>query len=140
MAKNKNINRKYHLFDAEKKTIGRLSTEIVKVLRGKNKVDFTPNIDAGDFAVVINTDKIRPTGGKLEGKIYYHFSGYPGGISSITLKDQIKKDSTKVIKDAVYGMLPKNKLRDRMMTRLLIYKDEKHSHKIEINPNTKSSH
>lgn len=132
MPKNKNILRKYHLFDAEKKTIGRLSTEIVKILRGKNKVDFTPNIDAGDFAVVINSDKISPTGGKLEGKIYYHFSGYPGGISSINLKDQIKKDSTKVIKDAVYGMLPKNKLRDRMMTRLLVYKDEKHSHKIEI--------
>ncbi len=132
MSKNKNILRKYHLFDAEKKTIGRLSTEIVKVLRGKNKVDFTPNVDAGDFAVIINSDKIKATGGKMDGKVYYSFSGYPGGISSITLKDQIKKDSTKVIKDAVYGMLPKNKLRDRMMTRLLIYKDENHSHKIEI--------
>jgi large subunit ribosomal protein L13 len=137
MPKNKNILRKYHLFDAEGKTIGRLSTEIVRVLRGKNKVDFTPNIDAGDFAVVINCDKIKPTGGKMGGKIYYHFSGYPGGLSSITLKDQLKKDSTKVIKAAVYGMMPKNKLRDRMMARLLTYKDEKHSHKTEINPNTK---
>jgi large subunit ribosomal protein L13 len=132
MPNNKNILRKYHLFDAEGKTIGRLSTEIVRVLRGKNKVTFTPNIDAGDFAVVINTDKIKPTGGKLEGKVYHSFSGYPGGLSSITLKDQIIKDSTKVIRDAVYGMMQKNKLRDRMMTRLLIYKDDKHMHKIEI--------
>lgn len=132
MPKDKQILRKYHLFNAEGKTIGRLSTEIVKVLRGKNKVDFTPNIDAGDFAVIVNSDKLKPTGGKLEGKVYYHFSGYPGGLSSITLKEQLKKDSTKVIKSAVYGMMPKNKLRDRMMTRLFIYKDEKHPHKIEI--------
>lgn len=128
----KPIDRKYHLFDAEGKTLGRLATEIAKVLRGKNKVDFTPHIDAGDLAVVINSDKIKVTGNKLDGKIYYHFSGYPGGITAIKLKDQLAKDSRKVIKDALWGMLPKNKLRDRMMTRLLIYKDGKHTHKIEI--------
>lgn len=126
------IDRKYHLFDAEGKTLGRLATEIAKVLRGKNKVDFTPHIDAGDLAVVINSDKVKVTGNKLDGKIYYHFSGYPGGITAIKLKDQLEKDSRKVIKDALWGMLPKNKLRDRMMTRLLIYKDDKHTHKIEI--------
>ncbi len=128
----KNIQRKYHLFDAEGRVIGRLATEIVKVLRGKDKVDFTPNIDGGDIVVVINTDKLVATGNKLEGKIYHSFSGYPGGVSSITLKDQMKKDSTKVIKSAVYGMLPKNKLRDRMMTRLHIYKDAIQEHKIEV--------
>jgi large subunit ribosomal protein L13 len=128
----KPIDRKYHLFDAEGKTLGRLATEIATVLRGKNKVDFTPHIDAGDLAVVINSDKIKVTGNKMEGKIYYHFSGYPGGITAIKLKDQITKDSRKVIKDALWGMLPKNKLRNRMMTRLLIYKDDKHTHKIEI--------
>jgi large subunit ribosomal protein L13 len=128
----KAINRKYHLFDAQSKTLGRLATQIATVLRGKNKVDFTPHIDGGDFAVVINSDKIKVTGNKLEGKIYYHFSGYPGGITSIKLKDQLQKDSRKVIKDALWGMLPKNKLRNRMMTRLLIYKDDKHTHKIEI--------
>lgn len=109
-----------------------MATEIVKVLRGKNKVDFTPHIDAGDFAVVINSDKIAVLGGKENKKIYHRFSGYPGGISSIKLKDQIVKDSRVVIKDTLYGMLPKNKLRDRMMTRLLVYKDDKHTHKIEI--------
>ena len=128
----KSIQRKYHLFDAEGKTVGRLATQISTVLRGKNKVDFTPHIDAGDFAVVINTDRIIATGNKMEGKIYHHFSGYPGGVSDISLKDQIKKDSRKVIVAAVTGMLCKNKLRDKMLTRLLVYKGAEHKHKIEI--------
>ena len=126
----KTINRKYNLFDAEKETLGRLATKIATVLRGKNKADFTPNIDGGDFAVVINSDKLQVTGNKMEGKIYHYFSGYPRGIRSVKLKDQMEKDSTKVIQSAVYGMLPKNKLRNPMMKRLLIYKDEKHPHKI----------
>jgi len=126
------INRKYHLFDAENKVVGRLATEIVKVLRGKNKVNFTPNIDGGDITVVVNADKIKVTGSKIEGKVYRHFSGYPGGLVTISLKDQLEKDSRKIIERAVYNMLPKNKLRDRMMTRLKIYKDTKHDHKIEI--------
>ena len=128
----KNINRKYHLFDAEGKTPGRLATQMAIILRGKNKVDFTPHIDAGDIVVVINSDKMQVLGGKDDKKVYHHFSGYPGGISSIKLKDQMVKDSRKVISDAVYGMLCKNKLRDRMMNRLLIYKDDKHENKIEV--------
>ncbi|PIR73312.1 MAG: 50S ribosomal protein L13 [Candidatus Moranbacteria bacterium CG10_big_fil_rev_8_21_14_0_10_35_21] len=128
----KKIERRFVLFDADGKILGRLSTEIATVLRGKNKVDFAPHIDAGDFAVVINADKITVTGNKMEGKIYHTFSGYPGGIRSIKLKDQLIKDSRMVIKDAVYGMLPKNKLRDRMMPRLLVYKDEKHDHRIDL--------
>lgn len=132
MPKRKAINRKYHLFDANEKVIGRMATEISAVLRGKNKVDFAPNIDAGDFVVVINSDKILATGQKSEGKIYYRFSGYPGGITATKLKDQMEKDSKKVVWHAVYGMLPKNKLRDKMIKRLLIYKDDKHDHKIEI--------
>ena len=128
----KSIERKYHLFNAEGKVLGRLATEISLVLRGKGKVDFTPNVDGGDFVVVINSDKVAVTGNKKEGKIYNHFSGYPGGISSIKLKDQLIKDSTKVIQSAVYGMLCKNKLRDKMMPRLLIYKNAQHSHKIDI--------
>jgi large subunit ribosomal protein L13 len=107
-----------------------MATKIATVLRGKNKVDFVQNIDAGDFAVVINSDKLQVTGNKLEGKVYHHFSGYPGGVRSIALKDQIERDSTKVIAAAVYGMLPKNKLRNPMMKRLLIYKDGEHPHKI----------
>jgi len=126
----KTINRKYHLFDAKKENLGRMATKIATVLRGKNKVDFTPNIDGGDFAVVINSDNLQVTGNKLDGKLYHHYSGYPGGIRSVKLKDQIEKDSREVIKTAVYGMLSKNKLRDLMIKRLLIYKDDKHEHKI----------
>jgi large subunit ribosomal protein L13 len=121
--------RQYHLFDAQGKVLGRMATEIAKILDGRNKVDYTPNIDGGDFVVVINADKIRVTGNKLEGKIYHHFSGYPGGISSISLKNLLKKDSKKVIQNAVYGMLPKNKLRDKMMLRLYVYADAQHNHK-----------
>lgn len=128
----KAIERKYHLFDANGKILGRLSTEVALILRGKNKVDFTPNIDGGDFVVVINSDKVAVTGKKMEDKIYHHYSGYPGGITSIKLKDQMEKDSRKVIIHSIYNMLAKNKLRKKMMTRLLIYKDEKHSHKIGI--------
>jgi len=125
--------RQYHLFDAQGKILGRLATEIAKTLDGRNKVDYTPHIDGGDIAIVINADKIRVTGNKLEGKIYHSFSGYPGGISSIALKDLLKKDSGKVIKNAVYGMLPKNKLRDKMMLRLHVYAGAEHNHKnIEV--------
>lgn len=126
------MTRKYHLFDAQNKVLGRLSTEVAKVLSGRNNVDYTPHIDGGDFVVIINSDKIRVTGNKLEGKMYHRFSGYPGGITSIALKDLLKKDSRKVIQNAVYGMLPKNKLRSPMMKRLLVFKDATHDHKIDI--------
>jgi large subunit ribosomal protein L13 len=126
------INRKYHLFNAEGKVLGRLATEVATILRGKNKVDFTPHIDAGDFVVITNADKIKVTGSKSEGKIYHRFSGYPGGITSTPLKDMMAKDSRKVINSAVYHMLPKNKLRDKMINRLLVYTDDTHSHKIDI--------
>lgn len=128
----KKIERKYHLFDAKGKILGRLSTEAALILRGKNKVDFTPNVDGGDFVVVINADQVAVTGKKMDDKIYHRFSGYPGGITSVKLKEQMAKDSRKVIEHSIYHMLAKNKLRNRMMTRLLIYKDEKHSHKIDI--------
>ena len=128
----KKIIRIYHLFDASGKILGRLSTEIALILRGKNKVDFTPNVDGGDFVVVINCDKIAVTGKKMDDKIYHRFSGYPGGITSVKLKEQMAKDSRKVITHSIYNMLAKNKLRIPMMTRLLVYKDEKHTHKIDI--------
>lgn len=130
--KAKIIKRKYQLFDAQGKILGRLAAEIATVLRGKDKKDFSPHIDGGDVVVVINSDGVKVTGKKEKDKIYHSFSGYPGGISSISLGDQLKKDSRKLINMAVYGMLCKNKLRDRMMTRLLIYKDSKHDHKIDF--------
>jgi large subunit ribosomal protein L13 len=123
---------KYHLIDAEGKILGRLATQAAKILRGKEKSDFSPHIDNGDSVVVINSDKIEVTGNKKQSKIYHRFSGYPGGITSISLEKQMKKDSRKVMWNAIYGMLPKNKLRKRMLRRLFIYKDEKHGHKIEI--------
>jgi len=126
------MERKYHLFDADGKVLGRMATEIAKLLSGRTKVNYTAHIDAGEFVVVINAEKIRVTGNKLEGKIYHRYSGYPGGISSIALKDLLKKDPAKVIQNAVYGMLPKNKLRNEMMKRLLVYRDAEHKHKIDV--------
>jgi large subunit ribosomal protein L13 len=127
------MKRQYHLFDAQGKVLGRLATEIAKVLSGRNKVDHTPHIDGGDFVVVINASKVRVTGKKLTDKIYHKFSGYPGGISSIAFGDLLEKDPRKVIQNAVYGMLPKNKLRDKMMLRLHVYGGEEHGHKnIEV--------
>lgn len=120
------MNRKYFVIDAQGKILGRLAAQAATVLSGKRKVDFAPHIDGGDFVVVINTDGIVATGKKGDQKMYHRFSGYPGGITSISLKDQMKKDSRKVIESAVYGMLPKNKLRDPMMTRLLLYKNADH--------------
>lgn len=126
-------NRQYHLFDAEGKVLGRLATEIAKTLSGRNKVDYVPHIDGGDFVIVVNAEKIKVTGNKMDDKIYHKFSGYPGGISSIALKDLLKKDCGKVIQNAVYGMLPKNKLRDKMMLRLNVFGGSEHtSKKIDI--------
>ena len=125
--------RQYHLFDAEGKVLGRLATEIAKTLSGRNKVDYTPHIDGGDFAIVINADKIRVTGNKLEDKLYHKYSGYPGGITTIALKDLLKKDSRQVINKAVFGMLPKNKLRAKMMLRLRVFTGAEHDQKtIEV--------
>jgi large subunit ribosomal protein L13 len=132
MEKKKPISRKYHLFDAQGKVLGRLATEIARVLSGKGKVDFAPHLDKGDFVVVVNTDGLIVTGNKREGKVYHRFSGYPGGVTSIAFKDQMKKDSRKVLHQAVYGMLPKNKLRDRMINRLLLYKNAEHTHTIHV--------
>lgn len=131
MAKTKHIiDRKYHLFDAQGKVLGRLATGIARILMGKHKTDYAPHIDGGDFVVVANTDGLTVTGNKSKQKIYHRFSGYPSGITSITLGDQMKKDSRKVLWQAVYNMLPKNSLRDRMLKRLLIHKDSDHKQKV----------
>lgn len=126
------MERKIHLFDAKGKVLGRLATEVARVLSGKNKVDFTPHIDGGDIVVIINTEKIEVTGNKMDDKIYHRFSGYPGGITSIALKDLLEKDATKVMMNAVNGMLPKNKLRDRMMKRLHPIVGTEHQYKIDV--------
>ena len=123
---NTNTERNWHVFDASEENFGRLSTKIAMLLRGKNKATFTPHIDAGDNVVVINSDKLKFTGNKALGKIYYAHSGYLGGMKETSLEDQIKKDSREVINSAVFGMLPKNKLRNEMMKRLRVFKGAEH--------------
>ena len=129
---NEEKNPEYIIFDAEGKILGRLATEIAIVLSGKRKVDFQPNIGGSDWAIVINSDKVRLSGTKAKKKIYWKHSGYPGGISAINFADLIKKDSTKVIELAVKGMLPKNKLSREAMKRLRIFKGENHNFNRQI--------
>lgn len=124
--KTKPIQRKWHIFDASEESFGRLASKIATLLRGKNKVSFTPHIDNGDYVVVVNTDNLKYTGNKDGKKIYYSHSWYLGGLKEITLGKQIEKDSRMVIKMAVYGMLPKNKLREQMIKRLNIYANSEH--------------
>ena len=129
ISEEKKPERGWHLFDASEESFGRMASKVAVLLRGKNKVSFTPHIDDGDYVVVINSDNLKYTGNKGEGKIYYSYSGYMGGLKEISLKNKIKKDSRDVIKKAVYGMLPKNKLRDEMVKRLKVYKDENYLEK-----------
>ena len=125
------MKRKYYQIDAQGKILGRMAVEIAGILIGNRKVDYVPNQDNGDWVVIINADKVRVTGNKEKGKIYHRYSGYPGGLKEITFKKQLKKDSRSIIEKAVKGMLPKNKLQRSMLKRLLVYKDDQHSHKID---------
>ena len=123
----KSNNPEYIVFDAKGEILGRLATKIAKTLSGKNRVDFQPNVGGSDWAIVINSDKVRLSGSKAKKKIYWKHSGYPGGITSISFEDLIKKDSTKIIEMAVKGMLPKNKLCREAMKRLRVFKGENHN-------------
>lgn len=120
------IKRNWHLIDLSGKTLGRVSTQIAVLLIGKNKASYSPNMDDGDFVVVINAADIVVTGKKLAEKKYYRHSGFPGGLREESLGDLMKRDPRKVIERAVKGMLPKNKLQDVRLGRLKVYKDEKH--------------
>ncbi|MBL7053320.1 MAG: 50S ribosomal protein L13 [Candidatus Portnoybacteria bacterium] len=113
-----------HKIDAKNQILGRLAVQVANLLRGKNKPEFVPYKDMGDEVLVYNTDKIRLTGKKEDQKIYYHHSGYPGGIKEVPFKKAMEKDSREVIKKAVYGMMPKNKLRDRIIKKLKLQKEE----------------
>ncbi len=126
------MERQYHLFDAKNYVLGRLSTEIAKILSGKNKVNYTPNIDGGDGVVVINAEKINLTGNKENDKKYYSHSGYMGGINETTVKELRKNNPEEILRKAVVGMLPKNKLGSQMQKRLFIYVGEKHNKNINI--------
>jgi large subunit ribosomal protein L13 len=125
------IQREWFVIDAKDQTLGRLATQIAQLLRGKHKPIFAPHVDVGDFVIVINCEKIHVTGKKLDEKIYYRHSQYPGGLKARTLRQQLDKFPDRVIHDAVKGMLPKNKLGRKMIKKLKIYTGEKHPHQAQ---------
>ncbi len=128
MAKAENTERKWVLVDAEGKVLGRMATEIAAILRGKTKPTYTPHMDSGDFVVVINAEKVALTGRKWFQKMYYHHSGYPGGIKSITAEKLRQKRPEEIIRKAVWGMLPKNRLGRKLIKKLKVYAGPDHPH------------
>lgn len=131
VAKEHEIEKKWHLIDANDKVLGRLATEIANLLRGKNKPIFTPHMDSGDYVVVVNADKVVLTGGKLEKKMYYRHSGYVGGLKKATAKEILQKRPENLIRFAVKGMLPKTSLGRRQLTKLKIYAGPDHPHQAQ---------
>ena len=129
--KRADIERKWHLFDASDKTLGRLATRIASFLMGKHKPIFSPHLDTGDFVVVINADKVHITGNKAKQKLYYRHSGYPGGLKSISLEKMMQTNPTRVIEHAVNGMLPHTRLGASMKKRLRVYAGETHPHPVQ---------
>ena len=131
MASPATIDRKWYVVDATDMTLGRLASEIAKVLRGKNKAIFTPHIDTGDYVIVINAEKIAVTGKKLDHKIYYHHSDYVGGMKETTLREMMAKKPERVIELAVKGMLPKGPLGRQMLKKLHVYAGSEHKHEAQ---------
>ncbi|MBQ7944164.1 MAG: 50S ribosomal protein L13 [Lachnospiraceae bacterium] len=128
MASPATIDRKWYVVDATDMTLGRLASEVAKVLRGKNKAIFTPHIDTGDYVIVINAEKIKVTGKKMDQKIYYHHSDYVGGMKEATLREKLNKKPEEVIELAVKGMLPKGPLGREMYKKLFVYAGSEHKH------------
>ena len=128
MASPSTIEREWYVVDATGHTLGRLASEVASVLRGKNKPQFTPHVDTGDYVIVVNAEKIKVTGKKLEQKIYYNHSDYVGGMKETTLKEMMAKKPEKVVELAVKGMLPKGPLGREMYTKLFVYAGPEHKH------------
>ena len=131
VAKPNEVPQKWYVVDATDKTLGRLATQIVTILRGKHKPEYTPHVDVGDFVIVINAEKIRVTGRKLDQKLYYRHSGYPGGLKSTTLRRQLERHPERVIKHAVKGMLPRGPLGRQMFRKLKVYAGPEHPHQAQ---------
>ena len=131
MASPATIERKWYVVDATDMTLGRLASEVAKVLRGKNKPTFTPHIDTGDYVIVVNAEKVKVTGKKLDQKVYYHHSDYVGGMKETTLREMLAKKPEKVIELAVKGMLPKGPLGREMYTKLFVYAGPEHKHQAQ---------
>jgi large subunit ribosomal protein L13 len=130
-AKPHEIERKWFVIDAQGQTLGRLATRVATVLRGKHKPIYTPHIDCGDYVIVVNAEKINVTGQKLDQKIYYRHSGYPGGLKQVTLRRQLQTHPERVIEAAVRGMLPKNRLGRKMFRKLKVYDGPEHPHQAQ---------
>ena len=130
-AKAEDVERRWYVVDAEGQTLGRLATRIADTLRGKRKPEYTPHVDSGDFVVVVNADRIAVTGKKLDEKLYYRHSGYPGGLRARTLRDELDRRPTEVLRKAVKGMLPRNRLARRQITKLKIYAGPEHPHEAQ---------
>jgi len=126
--KKSDIEHKWYVADAKDAVLGRLAAKVATYLRGKNKPVFTPNVDTGDFVIVVNAEKVKTTGKKLDNKMYYRHSGYPGGIKAESLRYRLAKKPEQVITDAVWGMLPKNRLGRAMLKKLKVYKGSEHPH------------
>ncbi|MGO4370443.1 50S ribosomal protein L13 [Paenibacillus sp. 2TAB19] len=131
MAKPNEVERKWFVIDAEGKTLGRLASEAAALIRGKHKPQFTPHVDTGDFVVVINAEKIVLTGKKMSDKMYYRHSMYPGGLKATPAQEMIKNKPERVIEFAVHGMLPKNRLGDKMKLKLKVYAGAEHPHQAQ---------
>lgn len=125
------IERQWLVVDADGQTLGRLASEIATLLKGKHKPVYSPSVDCGDYVIVINAEKIQVTGRRLDQKKYYHHSGYVGGLSEITLREQLERHPTRVLKSAVSGMLPKNSLGRKMLKKLKLYKGPEHPHQAQ---------
>ncbi len=130
-AKKEEVEHQWYLVDAEGKVLGRLATELAKILRGKNKPIYTPHVDTGDFVIVVNAGKVALTGKKMKDKIYYHHTGYPGGIREMSAEKLLAKKPTEMIRIAVKGMLPKNSLGRQMFQKLKVYAGAKHPHEAQ---------
>lgn len=130
--KKEEIEREWYVVDAEGQTLGRLASRIAPILKGKHKPTYTPHLDCGDFVIIVNAEKVRVTGRKLDQKLYYHHSGYPGGLKSISLRDQLGRYPERVLEAAVRGMLPKNKLGRRMIKKLKVYAGDSHPHEAQL--------
>jgi large subunit ribosomal protein L13 len=130
--KKEEIAREWYVVDAEGQTLGRLASRIAPILKGKHKPTYTPYLDCGDFVIIVNAEKVRVTGRKLDQKFYHHHSGYPGGLKSISLRQQLDRHPERVLEAAVRGMLPKNKLGRRMIKKLKVYAGDSHPHEAQL--------
>ena len=131
MQKNGNIERKWYLLDGEGKTLGRLATKAATILRGKHKPTYTPHVDCGDYVIVINADKVVLTGNKMNDKMYYNHSGYPGGLRERNAKEMITKYPEEMVERAIKGMLPHNPLGNKMGKKLFVYRGAEHKHEAQ---------